>query len=235
VNKLIIFASAVAAFASTAASAATNLVTNGSFEQTTLTSKGTFENHVTGWSGGQKLTFLDTPGSSTSSSGGYAVYAGLPASSPDGGNFVQMDGDSNYNSPIYQLITGLTVGQQYTLTFYQAAGQQQGYTGTTTEQWAVYFQTGTTGTPQLSDKYTLASQTVGAWQKQTMTLTATATSEYLAFLAVGTPAGMPPTSFLDGVSLTAAVPEPATWAMMLVGFGAMGVAARRRRQVLATA
>ena len=36
---------------------------------------------------------------------------------------------------------------------------------------------------------------------------------------------------LDNVSVTAvngAVPEPATWAMMLVGFGAMGVSLRRR-------
>jgi hypothetical protein len=36
---------------------------------------------------------------------------------------------------------------------------------------------------------------------------------------------------LGGVStLTTAVPEPGTWAMMLVGFGAMGVAMRRRRR-----
>jgi hypothetical protein len=31
-----------------------------------------------------------------------------------------------------------------------------------------------------------------------------------------------------GGTLTAAVPEPASWAMMLVGFGALGVALRRR-------
>ena len=42
----------------------------------------------------------------------------------------------------------------------------------------------------------------------------------------------------DGLRVTAsnaqlagAVPEPGTWAMMLVGFGAMGVALRRRRRV----
>lgn len=40
---------------------------------------------------------------------------------------------------------------------------------------------------------------------------------------------------LDGISLTAvgaapgAVPEPATWAMMMAGFGAMGAALRRRQ------
>ena len=43
-----------------------------------------------------------------------------------------------------------------------------------------------------------------------------------------------PNYFLfDNVSVTAvtgAVPEPATWAMMLMGFGAMGVLLRRRRR-----
>ena len=33
----------------------------------------------------------------------------------------------------------------------------------------------------------------------------------------------------------AAVPEPSTWAMMLVGFGALGCAMRRRRRLLAAA
>ena len=35
------------------------------------------------------------------------------------------------------------------------------------------------------------------------------------------------------VSVAAAVPEPATWAMMLIGFGAVGVALRRRRRLAA--
>jgi hypothetical protein len=35
---------------------------------------------------------------------------------------------------------------------------------------------------------------------------------------------------------TAGIPEPATWAMMLVGFGALGATMRsRRKQALATA
>ena len=33
---------------------------------------------------------------------------------------------------------------------------------------------------------------------------------------------------LDNVSITAAVPEPATWAMMMLGFGGMGYAMRRK-------
>ena len=35
---------------------------------------------------------------------------------------------------------------------------------------------------------------------------------------------------LDGVPAVAAVPEPGTWAMMLIGFGAIGVGMRRRRR-----
>ena len=37
-------------------------------------------------------------------------------------------------------------------------------------------------------------------------------------------------NFSTGQSLVAAVPEPATWAMMLIGFGAIGVSMRRRRE-----
>jgi PEP-CTERM motif-containing protein len=39
---------------------------------------------------------------------------------------------------------------------------------------------------------------------------------------------------IGGLTLTESVPEPATWAMMLLGFGAMGVAFRRRRRTTIT-
>ena len=45
---------------------------------------------------------------------------------------------------------------------------------------------------------------------------------------VGTLLG--PTGSYSGTLNVAAVPEPATWAMMLLGFGAMGLVIRRRRQ-----
>ncbi|MES2903442.1 MAG: DUF4394 domain-containing protein [Pseudomonadota bacterium] len=37
---------------------------------------------------------------------------------------------------------------------------------------------------------------------------------------------------VTGITFGAAVPEPGTWAMMLMGFGAIGVAMRRRRKVI---
>jgi hypothetical protein len=39
---------------------------------------------------------------------------------------------------------------------------------------------------------------------------------------------------LHGIQVTSAVPEPATWAMMLIGFGAVGFSMRRRQRVALT-
>ena len=39
---------------------------------------------------------------------------------------------------------------------------------------------------------------------------------------------------LSSINVTAAVPEPATWAMMLVGCGSVGAAMRRRKSKVAT-
>ena len=48
----------------------------------------------------------------------------------------------------------------------------------------------------------------------------------------GTTAGAD-AAFSGTLSFARAVPEPATWAMMLIGFGAAGVSLRRKRPVLA--
>jgi hypothetical protein len=64
------------------------------------------------------------------------------------------------------------------------------------------------------------------WMSQTLTYTATATSELLSFIAVGTPNGEPPFALLDGVSVTADAPEPATSA--LIGFGLLSIPVVRR-------
>jgi hypothetical protein len=68
-----------------------------------------------------------------------------------------------------------------------------------------------------------------AWRKVAMTFTAASTTETLSFLAHGQPNGLPPLVLLDGVSMTSAVPEPTTWAMLITGFALVGAASRRRR------
>lgn len=198
-------------------------VTNGGFETTTATGKDKFLGKVTGWSGGSNLTFIDFPGTADNGTD-LSVYGPFPSTSPSGGNFVEADGDPQYSSAITQTIDNLTPGQPYTLTFQQAAGQQAGFTGPTTERWKVSFGSDS----KLSTLFSLPQGGVGAWQTETMVFVATLASQVLSFLAVGTPNGAPPISFLDGVSLTA-VPEPAS--MALLGAGLLGVGfIRMRRQ-----
>ena len=145
--------------------------------------------------------------------------------SPDGGNFMALDGDTQANGAFSQTITGLTVGATYRLSFYWAATQFQNRVGETTERLDVSF-----GDDSFSTS-TVVNPTHGwqGWFTVTHDFTATSASQVLSFLSIGTPNGLPPVALLDGVSLTA-VPEPATWGLMLAGFGAMGVAVRRRRR-----
>ena len=196
------------------------LIVNGSFEQTSLSTKGRFLNAVMGWTGGGNLTFLVTPGTATT--GELPVYAGLPATSPDGGNVIEQDGDPNFNQAFSQSVTGLSAGTTYYLSFYQAAGQQQNYTGPTTERWQVTFG----GQTQVSPQYSLPQGGSGAWQSVTMRFVASAVTQTLTFLALGTPNGAPPVAFLDGVSITD-VPEPVSVALLSVGL--LGLATARSR------
>lgn len=222
--KMLVAALALASAAVPAG--AVNLVKNGSFEDTNVGAgqKTSFPNaDVADWTGGAGLTFVAAPG--TADDGNYLpVYGPFPTTSPDGGNFILADGDPVYSGAFSQTIDGLTVGKSYTLSFWQAAGQQAGFTGPTTERWQVSFGDDT----KLSSMFSLPEGGVGPWQKQTMTFVATSASQALTFLASGTPGGAPPISFLDGVTLMASVPEPATWGMMIVGFGFVGFASRRR-------
>jgi hypothetical protein len=66
-----------------------------------------------------------------------------------------------------------------------------------------------------------------AWAKQTMTFTASSSSELLNFMAVGT--SVPPVALLADVSLQAAIPEPETWALMALGFAGLALYSYRRR------
>lgn len=228
---------ALAAAMAVPASAAVELVKNGSFELNNVADGGKSyfsAAGVTDWNGGANLTFLATPGTADNPNLYLSVYGPFPATSPDGGDFAMGDGDPSYRGAIWQTIDGLTVGKTYELSFWQAAGQQLGFTGPTTERWMVSFGNDT----QYSSLFSLPEGGVGPWQKQTMTFTATSGSQLLTFLADGTPGGAPPISFLDGVSLkevVPGVPEPASWAMMLMGFGAVGFAARRRSGAVVSA
>ena len=121
------------------------------------------------------------------------------------------------------------MGQNYALTFWWAAGQQAGYTGSNSDSWGVTFggQSFTTAT------VTNPSQGFQPWQKQGFTFAATSATQTLSFLAQGTPAGTPPFSLRDGSRLVAA-PEPKTWPILVTALAGLAVlgrwTARRRRR-----
>jgi hypothetical protein len=197
------------------------------------------------------LLFIDAPGTATSSSGGYAVY-GPFNNPPSGGNFIQADGNPNYERVFYQTITGLTVGQHYQLSFWQAAGQQTSFSGATTEQWVVSLGknalTYTVNNTTKQATYTnadagasivkthlmnTASHGVYDWEQVTIDLVADNATQILSFLAWGnggSTINQPPTVFLAGIN-TAKVPEPFTLSLFSVGLA--GLALRRRKNAKA--
>jgi hypothetical protein len=230
--------------ADSAAASSINLVTDGTFQDTSLSSPGglicqqvsgtTCNSNLTHWSSTCGPYGGCSPGNTPSSllfagttDVDFSVWnsgAGLASSlvNPAAGNVVAIDGDPNYTGSISQTITGLKVGDSYVLTFQQAAAQQNGLTGTTTEQWQVTFGTHTDTSTLMHD----AQQSVVGWNNQSMFFIATAASEVLTFLALGTPEHEPPVVLLADVSLTE-IPEPTD--VTLLATGMLGLLLLRRR------
>jgi hypothetical protein len=234
-----------------APSAQADLVTNGSFESTTNGPGFQFESSqsgfpytsATGWTSdngsGNAYNFIFAPGTADttgvtgqdglvtlwgSNNGGLNV---IPASSPDGGNFVAADADFQIGA-ISQTIGGLTVGDTYTVGFWWAAAQQSGFDGEIHQDWAVSLGSETLDTPT----FDLPSHGFSNWMFQTLNFTANNTTDVLSFLAVGNTA--PPFLLLDGVSMNAAVtsspvPEPGVVTLMLTVLMGVIMLARKRR------
>lgn len=172
-------------------------------------------------------TYSDSPGTLRLwGATGSGVSNGL-IGSPDGGNFWATDANWNTGS-LSQEVSGLSLGVSYTLTFYTATAQQEGYSGDIYTDFRVTFGS----TTQTSTQLPINSHGFNGWQKETMSFTATAPSQILTFLAEGTPgSGLPPIALLDGVSLKpTAVPEPQACAATAGGLLlAAGVMRRLRR------
>jgi hypothetical protein len=218
----------------------------------TQLSSGVGTSILTGWTMGARTNAPTTPGlgflytsglgdSTTQTQSGIYLYGpkngnanGLTDNSGAvsvngtnvGGNYIALDADSNVNGLLSQNITGLTVGQDYILSFYWASAElTDPNTGITTEQ----VQASLGSQVRSTAIQTTAQKGFDPWQQSSIYFTAQSAIQTLSFLAVGTPNGLPPTVLLDAVSLVQA-PEPSTWAIMLVGVsGLAGFSAMRRR------
>ena len=224
------FASALCAalaLATTGLAQADNLVQNSGFEQPTSS------NDFGAWSNNSGFSFLYTPSNyqligprtsnpnTTNLSGPLNGHDNGLTLSPDGGNF--FGADANYlTKPLTQTIGGLTVGTTYYLSFWWAGAQMINQGGPTSEQWIVQFGGQTKSTALVN----IPSDGFSGWMYETYAFTASSTSQLLSFTPFGT--GNPPTSLLDGVTLstTMPVPEPANIALMSAGI--LGLMAMRR-------
>ncbi len=181
-----------------------------------------------------------------------------------GDTVAEADNDTGYNyvfadaAPTYapgfftQSISGLTPGATYTVSFYEAF-ENENAADDTTAQWAVnlggnpYANSGTStaglvtgpdtsigGNWVTGPSVAISGAKGDSWTKISLSIKAgTSAVENLSFEALGT--GAPPYALLDGVSLTAGVPEPAAWGLMIIGIGFVGAVARMRRRPAAAA
>ena len=247
-----ILAIAAAMAVSTSAHAAVNLVVNGSFELNKqkfaheFGASWVYGQSVIGWTSPNAKAFnvwepngtiattvnardrFNPTGSTVSGAQRQFLWKLPPVPDPDGGAFVILDGDLRDRGTLEQMIKGLKIGRVYTLTFDWAAAQYKSRVGDTTEKLKVDFGTDTFTTALVANP----SKSAQGWFTVSHKFTAKSTTQLLSFFSIGTPLGLPAAALLDGVSLTT-VPEPATWATMIMGFFGLGAVLRRRRVAVA--
>jgi len=135
---------------------------------------------------------------------------------------------SSQNDAISQSLSGLTVGRDYTVSFYEAADNRSAKTfAFGSLYWDVSLGNATANSTYIA---TPGAQVATAWTQVHMNFVATAATETLGFAAKSTGAVAPePLLLLDGVNVTQAVPEPSTYSMILLGIAIYAALAWRRR------
>ena len=196
-----------------AANAATELVVNGSFESDVISSPYAQLSTITGWTS-------SVSGNTAFELQKGATQGGLSGFNPvaaDGMQYLELNTES-LSSTSQTLAT--TAGSNYTLSF--AYSGRPDTPGGANSLMNVYW--GST----LLTPTSLIGNTGGVWQSYSQNLTALGSSTVLRFESIGPVSAPTYGSYLDNVSVMAAVPEPETYAMMLLGLGLLGFMARRK-------
>jgi hypothetical protein len=217
-----IIALGTALLASTSAQAAVNLLTNGSFESGIGLAGPTYvatgdSTSINGWVvTAEGVTYTDeTPG--------------LGWDAAEGDRSIELSA-SGGNGGLYQQASGFTVGQMYRLKFNVSANPfdtnvrprdarvRFSVTGGDAEFYDYALQNVNTATNMLYD--TVSYDFIATATMQGVTLRG-AVNPYFGYGVV-----------VDNVSIIA-VPEAATWMMLVLGFGLVGGATRRRNHAVA--
>jgi hypothetical protein len=246
--KLVVLIAALSAALAMGASAhaAENLIYNGTFNEL-QNGYGQIDKYtaIEGWYSSPdsyNYVFNDASVPGTGDFGGITLWDDTmlhthttwDGKAPGGVNFVALDGDKATSSPLTQEVIGLVAGQTYDLTFTYAFAQQAGFDGSTDQTLTATMMDGTKTDLSFSTPTELVhSHGFDGWYQANVQFTATSATDLLSFLASSN-SGNPPYALLTNISLTAA-PEPAVWALMVMGLGGVGLAMRRRRRIAAGA
>lgn len=210
--RLLVLAGVLSLGLSTVAAKA-DLVTNGSFEAGTgsdpqFLNLSTGSTQITGWNVVGNIDWIT----------GY-----WPGS--DGTRSVDLLGLGD--GAVTQLINTV-VGQKYAVSFDISANPDPFHPIVVdTKTMIIGF-----GATTQNDSYTTTSSNSLSnmlWRHDTLFFTATSATTLLSFASLRTDDNCCFGPALDNVSVTAAVPEPATWAMMILGFLGVGFMAYRRK------
>lgn len=190
------------------ASAQTNLLTNGDFSSPNLNGGYTIQNAIGDW--------VSRNGAGVEI--GTSSLYGLPSANAGGQN---LEVNGNGFGDVYQTVN-LTAGQTYILSFLYGGRPDGG------EQKLNVF---------VGDDLLTATPLTGSygnWTSQSFSFIAKGGLTPIEFKSIATSGLASYGNEVTNVSLSA-VPEPATWGMMIAGFGMVGGLVRRRRPVASRA
>ena len=216
---LVATAATMGLFAVPAAGA--NLIANGSFESPVVASQ--FVNHTVGSSGLTDWTIVGPAGQALSQV--RSDFSGNPPfvfPAQDGNQWIDLTGFNN-NAPVgvAQTVT-TTPGSAYSISFW-VGNVSGGVFGTSSTVLVELSQGGGGSCTNSTPGTTLA------WQSCSVQFTAAGASTTITFR--NGDATNDNSNGLDNISVDlaqAVVPEPATWAMLITGFGLLGGILRRR-------
>jgi hypothetical protein len=212
---------ALAAVGASPAAAATNLIVNGDFETPAAPSKGFTifgggSHGLTGW------TVLGPASNAVALLANDYTEPNVAFESEHGGSALDLSGGGN-TGPTAGVSQDVAteIGKAYVLKFWLGnADGNNNYTLPSTLSLAF------NDAPATAFTNANITRRGVNWQEVTVAFRATTSTTSIIFQNA-TPRGDAFTG-LDNVSLTAGVPEPATWTMMIAGFGFAGAALRRR-------